>query len=588
MTHQNISLVDETTSLLGAQSQQEDLQYDNNLPQNLLLYPTSSEVIEATNVLFRPDFRRNDRNDFGSSLGGGGRRNRIAVASNRRRGNEERCTSMHQIILEECGIAEISSNSYMTRFTNVRAMIGTITTTSVVNLVLATPSIGGIGMIILPGVFANVGWLEGTLLFLASGILSAASLFLLEWICETVNAKGRLNGNSHHHNPTSHHIDGSLGNLFAIPSEATASYEGVVKSCLGMPGSILVELSILLHCLGQMVAYTGALSSQIFPFFSLLGIQEGIETFIWITSLGIIFPLSIISEDSAKMKFGGIIGTVCMMYIASVIVFENGLGLYSQDGDVCSLSPESSHHAIKGWVSLLQNAPIFLFVTNMSGAYVPVRYQQMTCLGRLLSSVTMWSGHTSEIAEIPNQESSVLVWTSLIMAGEVYLVATCVAYAAHCDSLPENVLEIWPITWIPGLLARLFLIVELVVISVGFLLPMSRASLWRILLCGRTYNESPTSYTLKTFVATVFLVIAGAFGSLLFDGALVLPLAITSAVCGTAQMFVIPAMCALALLRKGAMYTDNPYIGTTLILAFVVLGCGFGFFSLLALLGELA
>eukprot|EP00531_Pseudo-nitzschia_arenysensis_P021033 CAMPEP_0116119460 /NCGR_PEP_ID=MMETSP0329-20121206/2650_1 /TAXON_ID=697910 /ORGANISM="Pseudo-nitzschia arenysensis, Strain B593" /LENGTH=131 /DNA_ID=CAMNT_0003613157 /DNA_START=632 /DNA_END=1028 /DNA_ORIENTATION=+ len=106
----------------------------------------------------------------------------------------------------------------------------------------------------------------------------------------------------------------------------------------------------------------------------------------------------------------------------------------------------------------------------MSGGYVPVRYQQMTCLGRLLSSVTMWSGHTSAVAEIPHEESSVLVWTSIVMAGEVYLVATCVAYAAHCDSLPENVLDIWPITWIPGLLARLFLIVELMVISVGILL----------------------------------------------------------------------------------------------------------------------
>jgi hypothetical protein len=77
----------------------------------------------------------------------------------------------------------------------------------------------------------------------------------------------------------------------------------------------------------------------------------------------------------------------------------------------------------------------------------------------------------------------------------------------------------------------------------------------------------------------------GAIGSDLLDGALALPLAITSALCGTAQVFVLPGLCVLALLEG----STNNCITCVMLTAigFVAIGGGLGLLSLVALLGML-
>lgn len=60
--------------------------------------------------------------------------------------------------------------------------VGSTTTQAILNLVIATA--GGIGMVTLPGVFSVVGYLEGILLLVTSGVCAAISLALLNSACD--------------------------------------------------------------------------------------------------------------------------------------------------------------------------------------------------------------------------------------------------------------------------------------------------------------------------------------------------------------------------------------------------------------------
>ena len=83
--------------------------------------------------------------------------------------------------------------------------------------------------------------------------------------------------------------------------------------------------------------------------------------------------------------------------------------------------------------------------------------------------------------------------------------------------------------------------------------------------------------------ATTFcLAVIAVVGSVKVDGAITLPLAVTGAVCGTTQMFVLPGLCALSLLRNGSYRCW----WILLVLAFVLAAILFGLLSLFALLEK--
>ena len=78
---------------------------------------------------------------------------------------------------------------------SVSSKVHMITTTSVLNLVVATA--GGIGMVTLPGSFAQVGFLAGGLLLLLSSLAASMSLVFLNYACTMV----RFLQHQHHDAP---------------------------------------------------------------------------------------------------------------------------------------------------------------------------------------------------------------------------------------------------------------------------------------------------------------------------------------------------------------------------------------------------
>ena len=408
-------------------------------------------------------------------------------------------------------------------------------------------------MVTLPGSFAAVGWLAGTALLLVAGAAAAASLWLLDWACGAVTDKGRENGGRH---------GGTTAAVIEV-ADATASYAGLVAHVLGRPGSLALEALTLAYCLGQIVAYLGAIGGQVVALRTLVvdvddeedGSSSGIHgDIIGIVALGVILPLSLLPAGSS-MRFAGVLGTICMVWIATTIVLGDGGGALRRGG-LCSLAapagvggdgddPIEPEALAAGLVVLLQNAPIFLFSMNTSVTYVPVRYQHQTCLGHLVSALAE-SPPLSTTFD-PSRESRMVIARSVIVAMCFYWVCCGVTYAAYCGGVPENVVDVWPAAWIPGSLARVFLVVELVVAAAGIYVPIGRAALWHLVYGP---HHDPDEDRRTRVLWTLVLVGGGALGSFLLGGALALPLAVTSALCVTAQVFVLPGLCVAVLIPR--------------------------------------
>lgn len=115
--------------------------------------------------------------------------------------------------------------------------------------------------------------------------------------------------------------------------------------------------------------------------------------------------------------------------------------------------------------------------------------------------------------------------------------------------------------WTLGLLAgfqvywhAIFLSVELTVAAAGIYIPLG--------------------------LVTAALIGTNAVGSIALGGALALPLAVTSALCVTAQLFDLPGLCVSELIGISA----DP-VAAVVALAFAALGAAFGILSLSALFG---
>ena len=276
-------------------------------------------------------------------------------------------------------------------------------------------------------------------------------------------------------------------------------------------------------------------------------------------ALTIIAPLSLLPEDISSIRFVGFLGAICMVYIAFTVVLGDGLRAL-ENGGLCSLSPVASEPELStltsGWVTLLQNAPIFLMTMNASVAYVPVRFQHQTCWGHLLSSMAERSRLSSALI-VPRKESSILVWTIIAVAGGLYLVVSWTAFAAYCETVPENIVDTWPLAWIPGSLARLFLMVDLVAGAAGIYIPLGRAALLQLLLGPCESLLGRVTIPVMRAISTLCLVAGGAIGSVLLGGAVALPLVITSALCVTAHVFF--SARPLCPCPPGGLEEQQPY-----------------------------
>jgi len=444
-------------------------------------------------------------------------------------------------------------------------------------------------MVTLPGSFAQLGWLEGFGMLVIAGAAASTSLFLLDWACNAVNIKESENGHSSCSGSASRRNHEST---WAVLSHTTVSYGSLVATTLGTAGSLALECLTLLYCIGQVVAYLGAVGGQaqvLVTYFLLpiLGVEEvTINECIALVALLILFPLSLLPEEGA-MRFAGVLGTICMLYIASAVSLGDGIGALK--GGLCSLTTvpdtesESPMAFSSSWVVLLKNAPIFLFSMNASVTYVPVRYHYQTCLGALLSSTS--NSEAGPPATSPstntvlNRQSRTVIGTSIVAAGFVYGICSGVAYVAYCGGVPENVVDVWPVAWIPGSLARLFLSIELIVAAAGIYVPLGRASLWHLIYGP---YERVAARGVARILSTLGMVAAGAAGSILVGGALALPLAVTSALCVTAQMFVLPGWCVACLLPGSRIRRLVPG-GKCTAIGFATVGSLLGVLSLAAL-----
>ena len=82
-------------------------------------------------------------------------------------------------------------------------------------------------------------------------------------------------------------------------------------------------------------------------------------------------------------------------------------------------------------------------------------------------------------------ESYIVIGCSLFASALFYLLCAVTAYYAYCSEIPENVVDVWPLSWIPGIFARAALSLELLVAGAGIYIPLGRASLWHLIRkCG--------------------------------------------------------------------------------------------------------
>jgi amino acid permease len=417
------------------------------------------------------------------------------------------------------------------------ASAGSTSTQAILNLVIATA--GGIGMVTLPGTFSTVGYLEGILLLVISSLCACVSLVLLNLAC-------------------------------GVRKESSSSYGELVASSLGPAGSYVLEALTLAYCFGQVICYLGAIGGQLKSLSSLILTSMNLSLSAhW--SIGsaalLMFPLSLLPEKSA-MRFAGAVGTFCMIFIVATVVLGDGISAVRRGG-ACSLAASDHNvpakHAFSHSISaMLKSAPIFLFSMNASVIYVPVRKEHQA--GSL-------SGGRS------TAESYIVIGCSLFASAFFYLLCAVTAYYAYCSEIPENVVDVWPLSWIPGILARAALSLELLVAGAGIYIPLGRASLWHLIRGPEA--SSPASTTTRAF-ASFAIVLLGVFGSILLSGALTLPLAMTSALCVTAQMFVLPGL----ILYKTSVKCGGGRGCSTTALGFALVGIVFGILSLAALFGA--
>eukprot|EP00438_Fugacium_kawagutii_P005069 Skav200540 [mRNA] locus=scaffold676:231620:240684:- [translate_table: standard] len=163
-----------------------------------------------------------------------------------------------------------------------------------------------------------------------------------------------------------------------------------------------------------------------------------------------------------------------------------------------------------------------------------------------LSLVTWHSSPVALLAAVPMSKdpprSSVLalIWLAqsfaLLDRWADYLVSGAAGYVSFCQQAPDNVLDGFPLTHWPSLLARMAIALQLTCACSGVYIPLARAALTHLTIG----LDSGAPQGALRCLFTVALVSSMVLVARLLDGALALPLGLTSAVCTTAIMRLGP------------------------------------------------
>jgi len=375
--------------------------------------------------------------------------------------------------------------------------------TSSLNLVLSTI---GVGALTLPWTTASVGWLQSGTLLLTFFFVSIYNLYLLDEVCRS------------------------------LPRAADAgSYANMVASVLGKPGAYALEMFMLLYSFGLSVSYLGVVGSELAVFAQLIlgAPSETLQrNLISVVAVVIVLPLSLLPDT--LLRLSGAVGTFCMILTTIIVVCMVPWKLSWPFVEFCNDALAEHLHAGNlepvAWVSspkeLLSAVPMFSFCMNAATAFVSIRSEMVA----------------QKFANIqPHRKDVVaLIWVAQTFALLDYMVSAAAGYVAFCGAAPDNVLDGFPTSHVPSLVARLALALQLAAACAGVYIPLARAALCH--LWFGVSSDSPRG--VSRMVSTVILVASMVLVARALDGALALPLGLTSAVCTTAIMFVFPGMCA--------------------------------------------
>mmetsp|Transcript_93428 Transcript_93428/g.204492 ORF Transcript_93428/g.204492 Transcript_93428/m.204492 type:complete len:507 (-) Transcript_93428:94-1614(-) len=446
------------------------------------------------------------------------------------------------------------------------ASCGRSTSSSCRNIVIHTPatlptctfnlvlSSVGVGALTLPYSIASIGWVQAGVLLIGCYFLSIYNLYLLDRVCRQLD-----------------------------DSSASATYAAVISSILGVKGAYLLEASMLLYSFGLTVSYFGVIGVELGTVFEsrLLGWDCPSNSFMVLAATFIVLPLSLLPEKI--LQYAGSIGTLCMAFTTFVVVVEapwsfSGTKLF----DACGLSDKVDQPDmwVTGASSLLAAIPIFTFCMNAATAFVSIRHR-MTPLSPtsddLETSLTAASPQDSTPGEsLQPQWSKVgsMIWIGQTVALLDYVLAGAAGYFSFCSDVPDNVLDGYASSRRLAVAARLALALQLVLACAGVYIPLARAALASL----TSGLESPPVRGGRRVVSSGVIVGLAVVVALALNGALQLPLGLTSSVCTTAMMFIFPGIAAATLAKtRGAKVLPN---------LFSLLGLAIGIASTTSLLAS--
>lgn len=401
-------------------------------------------------------------------------------------------------------------------------MDGASVATCSLNLVLATV---GVGALTLPYELASVGWAQAAVMLAVFTLLSVYNLILLDRVCRQ------------------------------LPSSSdTSTYASVVASVLGTRGAYALEAAMLLYCFGLTVSYLGVIGTEgAAAAANLLDWHLPTRICVALAAAVVVLPLAVLPEW--LLQHAGTVGTLCMIFTTCVVVSQVPWSSGSSGFvDTCARSSQVGAQPVAwvwSWSAVLSATPIFTFCMFASSAFVSVRARlpPEAADGPLLrwQDEDYANGGSRQPLVATGQPSVAkvlaVIWIGQLVAVVDYIAAGFAGYFTFCKAVPENVLDGYALGNGLALAARLALAAQLTLACSGVYMPLARAALWHLLFgLDRAAPEGVPR------VGATLGLLAGALGAALaLDGALELPLGLTSSVCSTAMMFIFPGICAYKL-----------------------------------------
>lgn len=401
----------------------------------------------------------------------------------------------------------------------------------VLNLVLCQLGLGGLT---LPSTFAAVGWLQASMLIVVFFFVSLHGMFLLDKTCRALPPGTVVN---------------------------TASMASVVSVVFGHAGAFALEVIMLLFSFGALTSYLGVIGVELFAALNWLcpaGAAAWLSSTLLmaIATMGVIMPLSLLPDEMVR-GMAGAAGTVCMLFVMSVVIASAPWVDAWPPINACSGVDSGPSLAPVSWISgfqgLLKVAPLFIFSFNGSTAFLPIRAQ-------------LWLPQSDPAKGVGRRKVSAFMWIGQAVVLLNYELTAFAGYMTFCARTPTMVLDGYSSLGLAALIARMALALQLIASCVGCWVPLCRAALWS-LLCGTGTEVAGMSRAGLTQVALLCPLLL----SVVLNGSLDLPLGLTSSICLTTFMFIIPGLLAW---RTKALGTSM--LATAWPFLFAIFGIGVG------------